>query len=209
MYWSFKNVKFQSKVKSIMFSLNLFVFFASSIGCLSSGAPKTPARSFSCVYPTRLTVICQKMTPSPLCSYHWEAHNEGREKARVSKIYCINNGSHWQKRNYPKLRWAYCPELFPPETYIQRQAALPDCPPRLLADGDTYMYIEIVYRAHQNRQGRIKVSCTGTTNPTNKPRKDPFHLYSLSPHSPQFQQSARAIPLWSLWFTPWSSVRYT
>jgi hypothetical protein len=26
--------------------------------------------------------------------------------------------------------------------------------------------------------------------PTNQPRKGPFHLSSLSPHSPQFQQSA-------------------
>jgi hypothetical protein len=29
----------------------------------------------------------------------------------------------------------------------------------------------------------------------NQPRKDFFHLYSLSPHLPQFQQSAGAIPL--------------
>jgi hypothetical protein len=28
-------------------------------------------------------------------------------------------------------------------------------------------------------------------SPTNQPRKDPFHLYCLSPHSPQFQQSAQ------------------
>jgi hypothetical protein len=26
----------------------------------------------------------------------------------------------------------------------------------------------------------------------NQPKKDPFHLYSLGPHSPQFQQSAGA-----------------
>ncbi len=32
-------------------------------------------------------------------------------------------------------------------------------------------------------------------SPTNQPKKDPFHLYSLSPHLPQFQQSAGAIPL--------------
>jgi hypothetical protein len=29
----------------------------------------------------------------------------------------------------------------------------------------------------------------------NQPRKDTFHLYTLSPHSPQFQQSAGATPL--------------
>jgi hypothetical protein len=34
-------------------------------------------------------------------------------------------------------------------------------------------------------------------SPTNQPRKDPFHLYSLSLHSPQFQQSAGATPLYS------------
>jgi hypothetical protein len=40
-----------------------------------------------------------------------------------------------------------------------------------------------------------KISCTGTTKLMNQPRKDPFHLSSFSPHSPQFQQSAGAIPL--------------
>jgi hypothetical protein len=34
-----------------------------------------------------------------------------------------------------------------------------------------------------------KISCTGKISPTNQPRKASFHLYSLSPHSPQFQQS--------------------
>ncbi len=46
-------------------------------------------------------------------------------------------------------------------------------------------------------QGRTKISCTCTTILTNqprKPRKDHCRLYSLSPHSPQFQQSARATP---------------
>jgi hypothetical protein len=36
------------------------------------------------------------------------------------------------------------------------------------------------------RRGQPKISCTGTTRPTNQPREDPFHFYSLSPHSPQF-----------------------
>jgi hypothetical protein len=39
-------------------------------------------------------------------------------------------------------------------------------------------------------QGWTKISCTGTTSPSNQPGKDPFHLYSFSPHSLQFQQSA-------------------
>ncbi len=50
--------------------------------------------------------------------------------------------------------------------------------------------------------GRAKISCTGTTCLTNLPRKVPFSLYSLSPHSAQFQQSAggRGHPsLVSLW----------
>jgi hypothetical protein len=33
----------------------------------------------------------------------------------------------------------------------------------------------------------------------NQPRKDAFHMYSKSPHLPQFQKSAGATPLWSLW----------
>jgi hypothetical protein len=56
-----------------------------------------------------------------------------------------------------------------------------------------------LYWADQSSQGRIKVSCTGMTSPTRQPKKDPFHLYALSPHSPQFQRSAGATPLWSLW----------
>ncbi len=32
-----------------------------------------------------------------------------------------------------------------------------------------------------------------TTSPTNQPREDPFHLYSLSPHSPQFQHKGPAL----------------
>jgi hypothetical protein len=42
-------------------------------------------------------------------------------------------------------------------------------------------------------QGRTKISCTGTTSPTNQPRKGSIHFSSLSPHSPQFQQSAGAL----------------
>ncbi len=47
-------------------------------------------------------------------------------------------------------------------------------------------------------QDRTKISCTSTTSPTNQPRNDPFYLYyyySLSPHLPQFQQSAWSNPL--------------
>jgi hypothetical protein len=56
----------------------------------------------------------------------------------------------------------------------------------------------ILFRADYSSQSRIKISCTSTKSPTNQPRKDPFHLYSISPNLPQFQQSAGATPLWSL-----------
>ncbi len=56
---------------------------------------------------------------------------------------------------------------------------------------------------------------TGTTSPTNQ-RKDPFHLYSLSPHSPQFHQSAGATLLlcmgqivFVLFSALWTVVLYT
>jgi hypothetical protein len=38
---------------------------------------------------------------------------------------------------------------------------------------------QIFYKADLSSIGRIKISCTGTTSPTNKPRKNPFHLYSI------------------------------
>jgi hypothetical protein len=37
-------------------------------------------------------------------------------------------------------------------------------------------------------------SRTGTKSPPNRPRKDPFLLYSLSPRSSQFQQGSRGHP---------------
>jgi hypothetical protein len=45
----------------------------------------------------------------------------------------------------------------------------------------------ILYWADWSSRGRTKISCTATTCPTNLPRKDPFHMYSLSPYLPQFQ----------------------
>jgi hypothetical protein len=47
-------------------------------------------------------------------------------------------------------------------------------------------------------QVRTKTSCISMKSSTDQPRKNPFHLYSLSPHSPQFHQSAGATPLYSL-----------
>jgi hypothetical protein len=55
-----------------------------------------------------------------------------------------------------------------------------------------------LYWADQSSQGRIKISCTDRTSPTNQPRKDPIHLYFISPNLPLFQWSAWVTPLWSL-----------
>jgi hypothetical protein len=79
------------------------------------------------------------------------------------------------------------------------------CPlPSLLGDGDKG--IEIVYGEEKNYfvLGRLeqprqnKISFTVMTSPTNQLRMDPFHSYSLSPHTPLFQQSAGATPFYSL-----------
>jgi hypothetical protein len=98
----------------------------------------------------------------------------------------------------PALACAFCGLFLCSD---QKQAALHDSLLRFLGDGDTL--IERVYGslywADQSSQRMIIVSCTIKTGPTNQPRKDPFHLYYLSPHSPQFQQSAGATPRWSLW----------
>jgi hypothetical protein len=83
--------------------------------------------------------------------------------------------------------------------HTKRQATQHDCLPSLLGDGDKE--IEKVYGEEKifctgptrTAKSEQKISCTGTASPTNQPRKDRFHLYSLSPHSPQFQQSAGTI----------------
>jgi len=71
------------------------------------------------------------------------------------------------------------------------------------------------YWADQSRQGRIKISCTCMTS-NEGPGRDPLYKYSISPHLPQFQQSAWATPLWSLWlalpslnFAHFFFLRYT
>ncbi len=88
-----------------------------------------------------------------------------------------------------------------PETHTKRQATQHDCMPSLLGGG--YKLVEIVYgegkklvlgRLEQARQDQ-NVLYTGTISPTNQPRKDPLHLYSMSPHLSQLQQSAGATPL--------------
>ncbi len=75
------------------------------------------------------------------------------------------------------------------DTYYKRQATQHGCLPRLLGDGDkeieSVWWGKKIFCAGMTRacQGRPKISCTGTTSPTNQPRKDPLHLSSLRPHS--------------------------
>jgi hypothetical protein len=91
-----------------------------------------------------------------------------------------------------------------PQTNTKRQATQHGILPSLLGDRDKGIVIvygeetNILYWADKISQGRTKFLCTCTASPTNQPRKDSFHLYSLSPHSPQFQQSAGATTFYSL-----------
>ncbi len=88
-----------------------------------------------------------------------------------------------------------------PETHTTRQATQHGCLPSFLGGGDKgiqRVYGEeknILHQADRSSQGRTKISCTNRTSPTNQTRKDFFHLYSLSPHLPQLQQSAGSAPL--------------
>ncbi len=90
-------------------------------------------------------------------------------------------------------------------TYIKRQALQHDCLPSLL--GGKNKWTEIVC-------GEENIIWTGPTRAakagqnslvptqqavTDQPRKDPFHLNSISLHLPQFQKSAWVILLLSLW----------
>jgi hypothetical protein len=81
----------------------------------------------------------------------------------------------------------------------------------LLDDGDREIEIvydwekNIFYWADWSSQGRPKISCTDMISPTNQPRKDPYHVFSLSPHSPQFQKVGRGRPSLSLWRRPWAN----
>jgi hypothetical protein len=71
--------------------------------------------------------------------------------------------------------------------------------------GDRDKGIEIVYgedelfctgpTIEQPRQKKISCIPARQAQAKHQPRKDLFHLYSLIPHSPQFQQSAGATPL--------------
>jgi hypothetical protein len=82
--------------------------------------------------------------------------------------------------------------------YTERQATLHGCLPSLLDDWDTKklklcaMRKNILYRAdYRAAKAEQKSLVYDKTSPTNQPRKDPFHLSSLSPLSPQFQQQGQ------------------
>jgi hypothetical protein len=89
---------------------------------------------------------------------------------------------------------------FFPETHTKRQAIQHGCLPNLLGDEDKGS--EIVYREEkifcsirQLDQPRLnKNFLYRHDKPKNQPKKDPFHLYSLSPHSSQFPKVSRGHP---------------
>jgi hypothetical protein len=59
--------------------------------------------------------------------------------------------------------------------------------------------IFVLGRLEQPRQDKNQLYRHEKPNePTKESRTDPFHLYSLSPHSPQFQQLAGTAFLYSL-----------
>jgi hypothetical protein len=86
-----------------------------------------------------------------------------------------------------------------PET--QRQATQHDCLPDCWAMGTNKVkkcaVRKIIFCMGRLEQPRQDKNLLYRYDESSEPTKDPFHLYSVSPHSPQFQQSARA-PLSSL-----------
>jgi hypothetical protein len=82
-----------------------------------------------------------------------------------------------------------------------RQAIQHGCLPSLLGDGDKEIEIGTVWKKYfvlgqlglQPRQNKNVLYWYD--KPKNLTKEGPFHLYSLSPHSPQFQQAAGATPL--------------
>ncbi len=104
-------------------------------------------------------------------------------------------------------------EVVRPETHIKRQATRQDCLPSLLGNGDKW--IDIVYGEEKNllywsdwsNQGSTKISCTGSTSPTNQPREDPLHLYSVSPHLPPVSRQGPPLSCFSGFDDVYSCLR--
>ncbi len=63
-----------------------------------------------------------------------------------------------------------------PETHTKIQATQHGCLPSLPGNA---MGTRLTWAAKAGQ----KISCTGTACPMNQPMKEPFHMYSLSPHS--------------------------
>jgi hypothetical protein len=86
------------------------------------------------------------------------------------------------------------------QRHTKRQATQHGSLPSLLDDGDKG--IELVYGEKKEITGPTTAAkavhkSLVPERPTQR-RKDPFHLSSLSPHAPHFQQSAGRPPLFSL-----------
>jgi hypothetical protein len=120
--------------------------------------------------------------------------------------------TYWVSRGHPSEVSLFITIMRSRVLAAKRQATQHGCLPNLLGDGEKDRGIEIVYVEEKNicvlgrlgSLGRTNISCTDTISPTNKPRNDPSHLFSLSPRSPQFQQSAT--PLYSLVYLMRSDV---
>jgi hypothetical protein len=87
-----------------------------------------------------------------------------------------------------------------PETHTNT-GDLARLPAHLAGHGDKGIEIvhseekNILYLAYyRSSQGRTKISCTGTTSPTNQPRKGSIHLSSLSPHHTSVSTVSRGHP---------------
>jgi hypothetical protein len=79
----------------------------------------------------------------------------------------------------------------PHQRHLLRQATQQGCLPSMLYDGvketEKVSGGEEIFCTRPIRAAKAEEkSPTGRTSPTNQPRQDPFHLYSLSPHSPFF-----------------------
>jgi hypothetical protein len=93
-----------------------------------------------------------------------------------------------------------------PEIHTKRQATKHGCLPSLLGEGDKG--IEIVHGEEKNilywagaAKAEQKSLVPARQAPRTNQERNPFHLFSLSPHSPKFQQSAGDTPFWSPWLT--------
>jgi len=105
-------------------------------------------------------------------------------------------------KHNPRTHWRFCRGW----SMEQRQVNRHDCLPSLLGEGDKrseIMYCEkkifCTRPSRAAKPGQKSLVLSRRAQWTNQPRKNLFHIFSLSPHLTQFQQSAWATPLWSPW----------